>query len=222
MRYFITIVIALGLLGLGACSSRKAEHPGSAVKQLGQEHPGQPAAAGMAQMAGQTSNRTTSQEHPGTAAQEHPGNAAQEHPGNAAAQEHPGNAAQEHPGQAAKNYSAAEIKAAMRAHIDAMVQKGGGVFRLKDDKTGENLELNFVKIHDPVRKIRGNTYFACTDFSVKGQKDKLYDLDFWLTPMNGKLMVTATKIHKEPVFKNGKWVKKARFTYVNDKPVVVK
>jgi len=216
MRYFIIISVTLGLLGLGACSSRKAEHPGETVQKAGQEHPGQAAQAGMMQN-NQTGQKPAGQEHPGGAAQEHPGT---EHPGGAA-QEHPGGAAQEHPGQAARSYSAAEIKAAMQAHIDAMVQKGGGVFRIKDEKTGEDLELNFVKIHDPVRKIRGNTYFACTDFSVKGQPDKLYDLDFWLTPQDGKLVVTATKIHKNPVLVDGKWEKKARFTYVNDKPVVV-
>src|SRR5688572_16328316 len=141
-----------------------------------------------------------------------------EHAGNPATSEHAG---KEHAGTAAGK-SAQQIKDAMNAHIKA--QTKDGVFTIKDDKTGETLSLTFVKIHDPVRKIEKSAtlptgYFACTDFAVKGSPDKLYDLDFWL---NEELKVTDTRIHKHPEQVSGKWEKKARYTFVDDKPVEIK
>ena len=157
----------------------------------------------------------TGKEHGGNAvakkasAQEHGG---QEHGG----QEHGG---QEHGGEAAQTYSAAEIKGAMNAHIST--REVDGVFKIMDDKTGEELSLKFVKIHDPVRKIEGKGFFACTDFEVVGVAGKLYDLDFWLNPEAGKLVVTEEKIHKHPVASGSGWEKKARYTFVNDNPVEI-
>ena len=78
------------------------------------------------------------------------------------------------------------IKEAMDIHLADRVDENG-IFHMRDDKTGEILKLKFVKIHDPVRVINSNTYFACTDFHVVGERKKLYDLDFWMTPINGKL-----------------------------------
>ena len=156
------------------------------------------------------------QEHDG---QEHGGkeHGGQEHGG----QEHGGkeHEGQEHGGQAAQSFTAAEIKAAMNAHIT--MREENGVFTIKDEKTGEDLKLKFVKIHDPVRKIEGKGYFACTDFEVIGQSGKLYDLDFWLSPMDGKLKITEEKIHKNPVKTADGWEKKARYTFINDNPVEI-
>ena len=135
----------------------------------------------------------------------------------ALAGEHPG---QEHAGTQAPAFTAAQIKQAMGAHINAVTKNG--VFTIHDPKTHQDLRLKFVKIHDPVRKIEGKGYFACTDFEVAGQPGKLYDLDFWLNPNNGQLAVTETKIHKEPLEVGGKWTKTARYTFVNDNPVEVK
>ena len=205
---FLTIIASLLVWSCGskqadtsAATVHTQEHGGKAV---GQEHAGQ-----------EHGGNAVGQEHAG---QEHGGNAVeQEHAG----QEHGGNAVgQEHAGQAAKNYSSAEIKAAMRAHIAERQQSG--VFRIHDDKTGEDLQLKFVKIHDPVRKIEGRGYFACTDFEVVGQPGKLYDLDFWLNPEHGELEVTAEKIHKNPVKTANGWEKKARYTFINDNPVEIK
>ena len=120
---------------------------------------------------------------------------------------------------APRKYYVEDIKEAMTAYIAAQVD-ADGVFRLRDDKTGEMLELRFVKIHDPVRRIDGNTYFACTDFSVAGEPDKLYDLDFWMRPVAGKLEIYDAKIHKEPrrslIYG---WYKQPRYTFVDDKVV---
>lgn len=133
--------------------------------------------------------------------------------------EHPG---QEHGGTPAPVFTAGQIKKAIQEHINQETKKGGGVFIIKDSKQNNmELKLRFVKIHDPVRQIKDKGYFACSDFEVIGEKGKLYDLDFWLNPMEGNLVVTETKIHKNPKFINGQWSKMARYTFVNDNPVEV-
>lgn len=144
---------------------------------------------------------------------EHPG---EEHAGKPAKKEHPRD---EHAGKTAPKFSAEQIKKAMGAHIDS--QTKNGVFAIHDPKTKQDLKLKFVKIHDPVREIQGKGFFACTDFEVVGETGKLYDLDFWLNPKDGKLVVTETKIHKEPKQIDGQWTKHARYTFIQDKPVEV-
>ena len=120
-------------------------------------------------------------------------------------------------GQAAEHqYFAEDIKSSMTKHIQGSVN-GEGVFHMRDDKTGEMLALKFVKIHDPVRRIGSDIYFACTDFHVVGEPDKLYDLDFWMNDKTGKLKVYQSKVHKEPrkSLLYG-WYKQPRYTFVND------
>lgn len=126
---------------------------------------------------------------------------------------------QDMPPVAPVKYYAEDIKEAMLAHI-AREQDASGIFRLEDDRTHEVLELRFVKIHDPVRRIDATTYFACTDFHVSDEPDKLYDLDFWLRPENGRLVVYEAKVHKEPRWSllYG-WYKQPRYTFVNDRVV---
>ena len=73
-------------------------------------------------------------------------------------------------------------------------------------------------VHDAAEQV---FYFTKGTGQMKID-DKLYDLDFWLNAKAGKLEVTEEKIHKHPENKGGKWVKVARYTFVNDKPVEVK
>ena len=115
-----------------------------------------------------------------------------------------------------KKFYVEDIKAAMTAYIAAQVDTAG-VFHLRDDRTGAVLALKFVKIHNPVRRIGSNTYFACTDFHVLGTPAKLYDLDFWMNPQSGELKIYDSKVHKEPrwSFIYG-WYKQPRYTFVND------
>lgn len=124
-------------------------------------------------------------------------------------------------GTGAEKYYVEDIKAAMRDYIASRLD-ADGVFRMHDHKTDETLALKFVKIHDPVRRIDGTTYFACTDFLVVGAPDKLYDLDFWMRPENGRLRVYDEKIHKEPRHSllYG-WYKHPRYTFVKDKVVLL-
>ncbi len=112
-----------------------------------------------------------------------------------------------------------DIKSTMLTYIAQQVD-ADGVFHLRDDKTGETLALKFVKIHDPVRQIDGDTYFACTDFHVLGEPKKLYDLDFWMNAKTGQLAVYDSKVHKEPrwSFLYG-WYKQPRYTFVDDRVV---
>ena len=193
MKKLALLMIFVSLF-IWTCSS-KQEHPGASANNTNH----------------MAVDKSAGQEHAGQehAGQEHGG---QEHGG----QEHAGT---EHGGEAAQNFTAAEIKAAMNAHI--VTREVDGIFMIKDEKTGEELKLKFVKIHDPVRKIEGKGYFACTDFEVVGEPGKLYDLDFWLNPEGGSLKVTEEKIHKNPVKTDAGWEKKARYTFINDNPVEI-
>ena len=124
-------------------------------------------------------------------------------------------------GAAPRTFYVEDIKAAMARHIEATVD-AEGTFHLRDDVSGERLALQFVKIHDPVRRIDGDTYFACTDFRVLGAPGKLYDIDFWLEPEGDRLVVVDTKVHKEPRHSllYG-WYKQPRYTFVDDEVVYI-
>ena len=115
-----------------------------------------------------------------------------------------------------RKYYVEDIKSTMIKYIETSVDDEG-IFRLRDDKTGEELELKFVRIHDPVRQIGSDIYFACTDFHVVGEPDKLYDLDFWMNDKTGELKIYQSKVHKEPRWSllYG-WYKQPRYTFVND------
>lgn len=113
-------------------------------------------------------------------------------------------------------YYSEDIKTAMQLHVDAIVDANGD-WSVIDDQTGERLTLRFMQVHDPVRQISQTVYFACTDFHVKGNPDQVYDMDFWLEPVDGTLKVFQTKVHKEPrhALLYG-WYKHPRYTFVND------
>lgn len=114
-------------------------------------------------------------------------------------------------------YYVQDIKAAVTKHIENAVDEQG-VFHMHDEKTGEYLKLKFVQVHDPVRQIGSDVYFACTDFHVLGEPKKLYDLDFWMKESTGELKVFESKVHKEPRWSlvYG-WYKQPRYTFVDDR-----
>ena len=114
-------------------------------------------------------------------------------------------------------FYAEDIKATMSAYITEQLD-ADGIFRMHDEKTGEDLELKFVQVHDPVRRINGDIYFACTDFHVVGISEKIYDLDFWMSGKTGALVVYESKVHKEPRLSvvYG-WFKQPRYTFINDR-----
>ncbi len=214
----VVALLAFVLIGFGCQSSDSAEKEDGdkataeqpAEQQEGEEKEGSEAKDEDKE---KDKEEKSGEEHPGD---EHPGDEAEE------GEEHPGDEAEgdEHPGDEAKkeSFTAEEIKSAMKSHIKN--ESGdNGVFSIQDEKAGEKLQLKFVKIHDPVRKMEGKGYFACTDFHAKDADKKLYDLDFWLNPNDGELTVTKSKIHKHPAKKDGEWKKEARYTFQNDKVV---
>ena len=71
--------------------------------------------------------------------------------------------------------------------------KNNGVFKLKDDKTGKELDLEFIDTHQPVRQLDDGHYFACTDFRVVGTKDQIYDIDFWVNDKDGTMSVSRPR-----------------------------
>jgi len=120
--------------------------------------------------------------------------------------------ASEHPGHLATKRSW-EVMSAVEQNATAQSQKNNGVFKLKDDKTGKELELEFIDTHQPVRQLDDGTYFACTDFRVVGTKDQIYDIDFWVVDKDGTMTVNQTKVHKVPELKDGQWVQVPRYEW---------
>ncbi|PAU76409.1 hypothetical protein CK501_15855 [Halovibrio salipaludis] len=117
-----------------------------------------------------------------------------------------------------ESFTAEEIKAAMREHIENRTQMGNpGVFEITDPRTSQTLELRFQKIHDPVRTMGDGHYFACTNFAAIGDPYKTYDLDFWLQVHGGELVVYEENVHKLPVHKHGEWVQQPRYNFVDDR-----
>ena len=95
---------------------------------------------------------------------------------------------QEHPGSI-EGARAWQVMAAIHDYILENKDADGNI-TVKDDKTGEDVKLQFVEMHRPVRHLKGEgKYFACTDFRKPGSKDEYYDLDFWVDEKSGELKV---------------------------------
>ena len=121
--------------------------------------------------------------------------------------------ASEHPGHLETKRGWEVMSAVERNAVKESV-KNGGVFKLKDDKTGKELSLQFIDTHQPVRQLDGDGhYFACTDFRVVGTKDQIYDIDFWVSDKNGVMSVDQAKVHKVPELKDGQWVQVPRYEW---------
>jgi len=121
--------------------------------------------------------------------------------------------ASEHPGKVATKRGW-EVMSAVEQDALQKSEQNGGIFVMKDDKTGKTLKLKFVDTHQPVRQLDSNGhYFACTDFRAVGTKNQIYDIDFWVNDKNGKMSVDKTKVHKVPEFKDGHWVQVPRYEW---------
>jgi YHS domain-containing protein len=120
--------------------------------------------------------------------------------------------ASEHPGHLATKRGWEVMSAVEQSAVKESL-KNNGVFKLKDDKTGKELQLEFVDTHQPVRQLDDGHYFACTDFRVVGTKDQIYDIDFWVSDKDGKMTVDQTKVHKVPELKSGQWIQVPRYEW---------
>jgi YHS domain-containing protein len=121
--------------------------------------------------------------------------------------------ASEHPGHVA-NKRGWEVMSAVEQGALSEQAKNNGVFKLKDDKTGQVLNLEFIDTHQPIRQLDDNGhYFACTDFRAVGTKDQIYDIDFWVDDKNGTMSIVQTRVHKVPEQKDGQWIQVPRYEW---------
>lgn len=121
--------------------------------------------------------------------------------------------ASEHPGESEQKRSW-EIISAIEQHIVNQRSQSDGIFKLIDDKTGDEVALDFVGIHMPVRKLKENgQYFACSDFRKQGTLDEYYDIDFWLDERDGKVTVGGARVHKVPELRDGDMIQVPRYSF---------
>jgi hypothetical protein len=119
---------------------------------------------------------------------------------------------QEHPGDMEVT-RAWHVMSAIHNYIAANKDANGNL-PVKDPKTGEEVPLQFIEMHQPIRHMKKDgEYFACTDFRKPGSKDEYYDIDFWLDEKTGKLKVTDIKMHKVPVQEDGIWTQVPLYTF---------
>lgn len=121
--------------------------------------------------------------------------------------------ASEHPGESEQKRGW-EIMSAVDRHIIDERAKNDGVYKLKDAKTGKEIALEFIGIHQPVRRLDSDgRYFACTDFRKQGTENQYYDIDFWLNEESGELEVGEVRIHKVPRKFEGNWMQVPRYDF---------
>jgi YHS domain-containing protein len=121
--------------------------------------------------------------------------------------------ASEHPGHLAQKRGW-EVMSAVEQNALLEEAKNSGVFKLRDDKTGKTLDLEFVDTHQPIRQLDDNGhFFACTDFRVVGTTDQIYDIDFWVSDKDGKLVIDQSRVHKVPELKDGQWIQVPRYEW---------
>ena len=118
----------------------------------------------------------------------------------------------EHPGDMEVR-RAWHVMSAIHNYITENKDEGGNIV-VKDDKSGEAVPLEFIEMHQPVRRLKEDgKYFACTDFRKPGSKDEYYDIDFWIDDKDGNLKVTDVKMHKVPVQEDGIWMQEPRYAF---------
>ena len=121
--------------------------------------------------------------------------------------------ASEHPGETEEK-KAWEVISAIETNVLEQAFKNKGEYILTDDKTGEKINLEFVGVHQPVRRLKEDgRYFACTDFRKHGSSSEYYDIDFWLNEDDGSISVGDVRIHKVPEMKDGGFVQIDRYNF---------
>lgn len=117
-----------------------------------------------------------------------------------------GAVAQEHPEHPAKKKSVQQketykvdteaMATAIKGYVADDTKLKGGYFLVFDSKSKKPLALKLAKVHEErLAKVGENLYFACSDFNEAG--GQVFDLDFFMEEVKGKLVVTKLLIHKE-------------------------
>ena len=120
--------------------------------------------------------------------------------------------ASEHPGES-EHKRGWEIMSAIETHV-LEKQMSKGAFSLLDEETGETVQLEYIGIHQPVRKLSDDgRFFACTDFRRVGTENEYYDIDFWLNDVTGTIKVGDVRIHKIPENVDGNWVQVPKYSF---------
>ncbi len=120
-------------------------------------------------------------------------------------QERSGEHPKEHPSQKeVRVVTKDNLATAIENYVTATSSEG--MYRIKDEKTGQTLNLKLVKVHkDRLSALGEDTYFACADFETAD--GKAYDLDFF---MQGKtaddLTFTESTIHKDQGVARYGWI----------------
>ena len=135
---------------------------------------------------------------------------ASEHP----TSEHPVGAVNAQSAKVAPRISMVQLADAIEGYIQKSAKLHGGYFLYYDKVQTKPLVLTLVRVHKKRLATLGNgVYFACTDF--KTPAGKVYDLDFYMKDVGGKLEVTEISVHKVAgnarytwSDKGGKWFKK--------------
>jgi hypothetical protein len=114
-------------------------------------------------------------------------------------------------------YAPEQVKSAVEQHVARKVAEGGGIYRLVDERTGQEAELEFRHvavvspaaiwgIHDPAQKA-AQGWFACTLFHPVGAPhDEVWDVDVAVQGRESGLAVTGAHVHKVKQLVEGKWV----------------
>jgi hypothetical protein len=87
-----------------------------------------------------------------------------------------------------------EIQTAMNTYIQEKTSADGGAYLLDKQK------VDFDYLHEGV-KVKGDSYVSCADFKMGSD---VYDLDYYVKKINGKLTVVKEVLHK----KNGEKIDK--------------
>jgi hypothetical protein len=110
----------------------------------------------------------------------------------------------EHPGRPGggkakpKGLTKDQLADAIEAHIKKVAAENNGYFPITDEKTGQKLNLELVKVHRKrVAKVGKDLYFSCVDFKTAEGKKK-YDVDFFMKGAKKEdLTFSEFMIHKE-------------------------
>ncbi len=98
-----------------------------------------------------------------------------------------------------------EFQKAVRDYVNAEKKENKGIFVVKDQETGKNIEMNLMKVHNKDLSYLGNdTYFICSDF--RGNDGKIYDVDIFMKGTNAKdLTMEKINIHKVDGVERYQW-----------------